>query len=167
MTPLLLAADTFPKGYTNEMRDHMTCRKKIIKQLLARSGDFKNLVLNCCPEFWIFPKKRIKNGVPKWTPLDEYVDVSRSILHAIMCIPDVVWVEEIFSTLTGSSALGDTLKLKKKSGRDVACLAVDTFLPICTTGLAEPTLGLFKILNEVGANMNSVTHPIFTFLDEA
>eukprot|EP00957_Ditylum_brightwellii_P035047 2657045-Ditylum_brightwellii.AAC.1 len=112
-------------------------------------------ILNRCPEFQIWPKKRIKNGIPKWTMSNEYVDVGRSILHALVCIPDVVGIKEIFSTLTGSRALGDTLKLKEKSGRDVACLAINTFLPICTTGLAEPTLGLFKILNEVGANMNS------------
>lgn len=106
----------------------------------------------------------IVNDTPNWSFGDEYASGSRTLLHEVLQCPDVKWALKMCNIIL-KNMKGDDINMKTKEGKDAVAFAIDTF--VHPHAPLAPTVKLFKLLHENGANMNGIMHPLFSSLCDA
>ena len=160
LTPLMIAA----QAVRAKWNDHTLKGKgkealeNLLDRLPERVGDARDRL----PKFRKWSNNLIKGGEPSWEPREEFANGSRTVLHDVLQCPDVEWALRMCRKALGHA---HTLCLKTNDGKNAATYALDTF--VNAKAPLEPTLKLLRLLHDGGADMNTVTHPLFSSLVEA
>eukprot|EP00122_Pirum_gemmata_P013277 Pgem_evm2s12364 len=128
MTPLLVAVD---RVRVNWIKTNGKGRNTLEKLLDVIPSRLLGVTLQRVSSFRKWSDKRIVNCKPNWKPADEYTSSqSKSLFHALVCCPDVEWVDCILRKIikhvqSNNINVSSILNFKGYSRNDVVGLALD------------------------------------------
>jgi len=179
-TPLMLAACEMQSKWRNQQQKGHPGElfEKICYKIPDRLGDVSSRKKDYRIEVLEDLKQRLDTnpeesdyrfssaGMPLWHFSSEYASGPRTVLHYVLQCPDVAWALKMSKKIFEHTTNGENLlHLKTNTGEDSMSFALETF--IFKKAPVQPTLELLKLLQEKGARVNGVLHPLFSSLSEA
>ncbi|KAL7555986.1 hypothetical protein ACA910_018384 [Epithemia clementina (nom. ined.)] len=175
-TPLILAAQNMRNA---QKATHWAQSKTIFEFVIESMPNQIYDTLGRKKQYreWESVKKCIDDakGQVTWTPEMEYERtcfVCTTVFHILTTLDDTVWATKIIEhiankVINDKSRVKDLINRKSPAGKTPVWHALKKFHEEATPASQQETLVLLKLLYDLGADMNGITHLLFDTVESA
>ena len=175
-TPMLLAAQQLC-GSPQDDDSRWAKTKTIFESLVESMPKQVTAILDRKQKYrqWDCVKKCIDdaNGKASWKPEQEYESTEcATLFHALSMLNDIPWAIQMIKKL--AKIIGNKKRVKELldhksllSGRTPVLHALGKLSESMSSTKMRATLDLLKVLHDLGANMNGISHSLFHSMDDA